>query len=299
MSFCRMIKNELGALKTPECCRLPLTYGFLLFSRAFGSEKISMQTENKTAAELYARLLRENYGATVEIKTGGKAVNTFRACVPDVADRLKILASVDFGIAEGRINRETFERPCCPASFIRGAFLACGQIADPDKEYRVDFPVREKSLADEFAALLEEHNIKANISKRANGYLVYIKQREMIIDLLTLTGASARSLELIEKTIIKDVKNNTNRARNCVGANIRRAANASVRQRRAIEFLKKKGIFENLPQELVNAGQLRLDYPIETLSELTKLSNEPISVSGLNHRLQRIERIYAEKKDGK
>lgn len=294
MSFCHDIKNEIGAIKPSECCKLPLTYGFLLFSRAFCADKISMQTENKTSALLYARLLKECYNATVEIKSGGSKKITYRAFVPDVADRLKILASVDFGIAQGKINRECFTRECCSACFIRGAFLACGQITDPDKAYRADFSVGERSLAEELKDLLEEHFIKARVAKRGNGFVVYIKQREMIINLFTVMGASARSLELIETTMMRDVKNNTNRARNCDGANIRRAVSASVRQRRAIEYLKEKGIFESLPDELIKAGELRLKYPIEPLSQLRKVSDEEITVSGLNHRFSRIEQIYEE-----
>lgn len=292
MSFCYDIKNEIGAIRPNSCCKLPLTYGFLLFSRNFTADKISMQTENETSAKLYQKLLKECYNAEVQIIKGGSKKPTYRAFVPDFADRLKILASVDFGIASGKINRECFERECCVACFIRGAFLACGQISDPEKGYRADFSVRDESLAYEFKSLLEERMVMSNVTRRTSGFVVYIKQREMIINLLTLMGASARSLELIETTMIKDVKNNTNRATNCDGANIRKAVSASVRQRRAIEYLQKKGIFETLPEELIKAGELRIKYPIDPLSKLCKYADFDISVSGLNHRFERIEQIY-------
>ncbi|MBR3144911.1 MAG: DNA-binding protein WhiA [Clostridia bacterium] len=299
MSFCYDIKNEIGSIKPNPCCKLPLTYGFLLFSRAFSPEKISMQTENETAAKLYAKLLKECYNAETIIEVGGKRKPTYRAFVPDFSDRLKILASVDFGIAEGKINYDCFERECCEACFIRGAFLACGQIVDPEKGYRADFSVRDKSLAEELQAFLDKNFVKANVAKRGNGFTVYIKQREMIINLLTLMGASSRSLDLIETTMMRDVKNNTNRARNCDSANIRKAVSASVRQRKAIEYLIKKDVFYSLPKELVSAGELRLKYPIEPLSELCKNTDEDISVSGLNHRFKRIEDIYLKLSKGK
>lgn len=292
MSFCYDIKNEVGAIKPPECCKLPLTYGFLLFSRAFGSEKISMQTENETAAKLYAKLLTDCYGVSVEIVSGGGKKPTFRAFVPNEFDRLKILASVDFGIAEGKINREIFLRECCSGAFIRGAFLACGQLSDPSVNYRADFPVKDENLAKEFKELLSEHYIKANISKRGKGFVVYIKQSEMVGNLLTVIGASQRSMELIETTIIKEVKNNMNRARNCDSANISKTVNASMKQRKAIEYLKKHEQFDSLPSELIDAANLRLSDPVATLSQLVKMSDKPITVSGLNHRLRRIIDIY-------
>lgn len=296
MSFCHDIKNELGAIRPSDCCKLPLTYGFLLFSRSFCVSKISMQTENETAAKLYARLIGECFGADVQIVSGGGKKTTYRAFVPNEFDRIKILASVDYGIAEGKINRECFEKDCCAASFIRGAFLACGQLSDPDRAYRADFPVKDKSLAEELAALLADNMISARLSVRGNGYVVYIKQSETIGDLLTLMGASTRSLELIETTIIKGVKNNMNRARNCDSANISKSVNASIKQRKAIDYLKKHEMFEALPPELIKAAELRLKDPLATLSQLVSLSDEPITLSALNYRLRKIVAIYSEQK---
>ena len=255
-----------------------------------------MQTENEGTAKCYQRLLKEVYGADTEIKCGGSKTPTFVATVKSEADRLKILASVDFGIYGGFINRECFSRECCVASFVRGAFLACGHLSNPEKSYRLDFPVKYENLASELVKLLSEHYITAHISKRASGYVVYIKKSEMIINLLTLIGASSRSLEFIETTIIKSVKNNTNRVRNCDSANIGRTVEASVMQRKAIEFLTKTYRLESLPDELISTAKLRIENPSATLKELCALSPEPITVSGLNHRLQRIIAIYKEQK---
>ncbi len=292
MSFNIDIKNELAKIRPSECCKQPLIYGFLLFSRSFSIKKICMQTENRSTAELYARLLKSVYGADCEINCGGGKRLTYVASVKSEADRLKILASVDFGIFEGKINKENFERDCCAASFIRGAFLACGHLSDPDTAYRVDFPVKEKALAEEFKFLLSEHYIDAHISTRGKGFVVYIKRNETISDLLALMGASARSLEVIETSIIKSVKNNTNRARNCDSGNISRTVEASINQRKAIEYLIKRDILYSLPEPLIEAAKLRLDNPSLSLRELCKHSKEGITVSGLNHRLKKIIEIY-------
>ncbi len=255
-----------------------------------------MQTENKRTAELYSSLIKSVYNAQSKMIEGGGTRTTYKVDIPDEVDRLKILASVDFGIYDGEINRESFVRDCCASSFIRGAFLACGQISDPAVSYRVDFSVKELKRARELQTLLAEHYIDANISPRGKGYVVYIKRSEMIINLLTVMGASARSLELIETTIIKSVKNNMNRACNCDNANISRTVEASLKQRTAIAFLEKKGILASLPAELISAAALRRENPDLSLKELCKKSPEPITVSGLNHRLKRLVEIYQEYK---
>lgn len=255
-----------------------------------------MQTENENTARLYAQMISRVYDVETSVCSGGSSRVTWRAEVPSEADRLRILASVDFGIYEGAINSEMFSRECCAACFIRGAFLACGHLTDPEKEYRVDFPVKDIKLARELVSLMEKNYISANISTRGSGYVVYIKRSEMVVNLLTLMGASMRSLELIETTIIKGVKNNMNRARNCDSGNIGRTVEASIAQRRAIDALEAADRLGSLPPELFSAAQLRRDNPEASLKELCRLSPEPITVSGLNHRLKRIIEIYNDMK---
>ena len=239
-------------------------------------------------------MVKKSYGVNVQITKGESKNTIYRAQVTDEIDKLKILASVDFGMVEGKISHEFFNRSCCEAAFVRGAFLSCGQISDPKKSYRVDFSVKSHALATELKDILAKHSVSANISMRGNGFVVYIKRSEMIINLLALMGASARSLELIETTIIKEANNKTNRMFNCDEANIKKTIEASIKQRKAIEYLIKREMLSSLPQELISAAQLRLKYPESSLKDLCKNSPEPITISGLNHRLKRIIQIYEE-----
>lgn len=292
MSFCSDIKTELSAIRVSHCCMQALTYGLLLFGRAFKPQKISMQSENEAVTRLYATMIQKSYDVSVKVNKGESKNVTYRAEVTDEIDRLKILASVDFGMVEGKISHEFFNRACCEAAFVRGAFLSCGQMSDPEKSYRVDFPVKSEALATELRDILLRHEVSANISTRGSGYVVYIKRSEMIINLLALMGASVRSLELIETTIIKEANNKTNRIFNCDGANINKTIEASFKQRTAIEYLIKREMLSSLPEELISAANLRMEYPESSLKELCKNSPEPITVSGLNHRLKKIIEIY-------
>lgn len=294
MSFCSDIKTELTEIKVSRCCMQAITYGLLLFGRAFTVKKISMQSENLAVAKFYSAMIEKSYDAQVKITVGESKNTTYKAEIPDDTDRLKIMASVDFGIMDGKISHEFFNRACCEAAFVRGAFLACGQMSDPAKSYRVDFPVKNLNLAEELRDILARHSVAANISTRGKGSVVYIKRSEMIINLLALMGASARSLEMIETTIMKEANNKTNRVFNCDGANIKKTIEASIKQRQAIEYLIKREMLSSLPEELIAAAKLRLAFPEASLKELCKNSPEPITVSGLNHRLNKIISIYNE-----
>jgi len=294
MSFCADVKNELAALKVARCCKPSMVYGFMLFARAFSFKRISIQTTNENVANLYCNLVWDVYKIHPELTCGGNVKPTYKAEIVSEAERLKILAFADFGIEENIIDRTLFIRECCTHNFVRGAFLACGNINDPEKEYRAEFNIKNEKIADELLTLLEECGIRMRKVNRKNGFQLYSKESSTIEDLLTLMGAGKQTLNVIDTKIIKSIKNNINRARNCDSANISKTVEASIKQRRAIDYLEKNDMLYSLPQELLTAALLRKENPNATLKELCRMSNESLTVSGLNHRLKRIMDIYAE-----
>ena len=232
----------------------------------------------------------------MRIRQGGKTRPTYTAEVVTEADRLKIMANYDYGMSEDVIAEDVFQRDCCVAAFLRGAFLACGSISDPAREYRVDFLIKTERLAKEFCAFLAEKGFSFTVAARGKAFVLYTKSSAQIEDLLTLMGASDVTLDMMNTKIYKSFKNKTNRARNCDEANISKSVEASIRQRRAIEYLEKTGLLFSLPEELVEAAMLRKNNPNATLKELCALSRERLTVSGLNHRLAAILEIYEEVK---
>ena len=66
---------------------------------------------------------------------------------------------------------------------------------------------------------------------------------------------------------------------------------ANVQVSRAIDFLKESGAYEALPEPLQQAAELRLAWPELSLAQLAEKSPEPISKSGLSHRLKKLEQI--------
>lgn len=297
MSFCKDVKNELAGIKVSECCKLPLAYGFMLFGRSFSVKRISMQTNNRKTAEYYSRLLYGTFGAKAQITEGGSLRPTYKAEVVSEADRLKILAAFNFGIAENSIDSEIIDRECCFQSFVRGAFLACGNINDPEKEYRAEFMIRNGDTAGELRELLSNCGIPLKKTQRGNTTVLYTKESGLIEDLLTLMGVPHRTLDFIDTKIMKSVKNNINRANNCDSANISKTVEASIKQRAAIEYLRKTDRLDSLPEELLKAALLREKNPEATLKELCAISDEHITISGLNHRLNKIIEIYNELKN--
>ncbi len=296
MSFCSLVKDELLKIRPSGCCKPSYNYGFMLFGRSFSAKRIALQTGNKNVAMAYAQVIKHTYKAEVEITCGGKTRPTYIAEVTSLADRLMILALIDFGISETVIDRSLFVKECCIQSFVRAAFLACGNINDPEKEYRAEFSVKNPDLAEDLLLLLAEYGINMKKTSRGKSTIIYTKDSSVIEDLLTLMGDTNRSLEFMDTKIMKSVKNNINRARNCDSANITKTVEASIKQRAAIEFLEKTDRLQSLPPELIEAAILRKENPDATLKEICKISKTPITISGLNHRLKRIMEIYEDNK---
>ena len=90
---------------------------------------------------------------------------------------------------------------------------------------------------------------------------------------------------------VREVRNNVNRQNNCINANITKTVNASVRQISAIKKIEEKMGLDKLPDNLKELAQIRLEYPEESLENLTKLVSRPITKSGINHQLKRLLKI--------
>ncbi|MBQ8903865.1 MAG: DNA-binding protein WhiA, partial [Oscillospiraceae bacterium] len=186
-----------------------------------------------------------------------------------------------------RIQRENIYNNSIFA-FISGAFLSCGSITEPIKEYQLEFVVPYYDLTQDLLDLLTEVGINAKYTERKNMYVIYLKGSEAIEDLLTLMGATMSSIDLMNVKIYKDVRNKANRIANCDSANIERTLKASDKQIADIEYIADTIGLENLPADLINIAELRMEYPEMSLRELGENLDKPLGRSGANHILKRI-----------
>lgn len=299
MSFCSELKNDLCREKVGSCCQVAECYGFMLFGRSFSYKNISLSTENKNISDRYIRLLKKNFALIPGLKITGKSNLRYNIFIDDSSQCSYIMSAFGYkGQDFLTINNDVFKRDCCFSSFIRGAFLACGQMSDPFKNYHAEFVIKDFTLALEFYGLLLKRGLSPKRSMRGNSNVIYFNQSETIEELLTLMGANKKVLELIDVQVTKTIRNKENRKNNLELSNIGKQVDASVNQRQAIAYLEQKGKLEILSDELYAAALLRKENPDASLSELCKLSSESITRSGLNHRLKKIMDIAEELKNG-
>ena len=194
---------------------------------------------------------------------------------------------------------------CCKKSYIKGAFVSCATsnivIKNYDNKHRnnssgyhLEFVFNFENLADDFVKLLEIFNIPSKVTIRKNSPIVYIKEYQLICDMLALVGASHAVLTLQNEAAIREVRNNVNRQTNCFNANLNKTVGAAVKQMKAIKIIQDNMGLENLDEPLMELCLIRLANPDESLETLRKLYSYNISKSGINHRLEKIVKIADE-----
>ena len=295
MSFSTDVKNEILSLEIEnDCCRHAFAYGMLLFSRAFSPYDISILTEHENLALAYADSLEFVSGQKPSITRSG--AGKYKVEVTSSQQREKVLESFGYDTKKGaiRLNWANISDECCKTAFLRGAFLTCGTVNNPDKGYHFEFVVPYLNLSRDLIKFLsdfEDLPLEPKSITRNSNYVVYFKDSESIEDLLTAMGAVNSSLRVMGAKMYKDVRNNVNRRLNFESANLDKTISAAARQISAIEHIIKTVGIGYLGEDLQELAALRLENPDMSLRELGEALSTPVSRSGVNHRLQKLCRI--------
>ncbi len=291
MSFSSEVKTELAAVRPDNgCCMAAQMYGMLEFSRAFSKKEVMLQTEHADVAELFAGMLRLVCRIPSPPIGAARANGGYTVSVSESGQRIRVLERFGHGGGEIalRINRANFDCDFCAASFLRGAFLACGAVSNPQNDYHLEFSVPYLKLSQDLLALCQELGFRVKSVVRKSNYVIYLKDSEQIEDCLTMMGASNAALEMMNVQMIKDIRNKVNRIANCESANIDKTVAAAGQQIDAIRKIEQNGGLGRLPIDLQELARLRLNNPDYSLRELGENLSEPLSRSGVNHRLTRI-----------
>lgn len=298
MSYSQDLKNEL-CRKPPHCksCPEALFYGMLLFSRSPGWDQALFVSENRCSAALFAQTAAELTGAIVTLRDPERISHrpAYMVWLEDDESREALLNRFFPDGDRDSIRPERLRKECCAMAFLRGAYLACGTMSDPQGEYHLEFGVPSEALGGDLMELLELYDLDFRPSIRGKSPIVYAKESNQIEDFLARIGASKAAMELMNLKIEKGLRNQVNRVTNCETANIDKTINASLEQIRRIRQLQESGELERLSAPLREAALLRLEHPDASLRELSELTGGAVSRSGLNHRLRRVMELAGER----
>lgn len=296
MSFSYSVKKELCSVITDRDRKYACLYGMLLFCRNFSADSIVFQTENNMVCELFCKLADDVLGgsgvASVSKTTRKNNTVLYALSIEDEKYREEIIYRYHISSSSliHRIQDENIDNNSIFA-FVAGAFLSCGSVAEPIKEYHLEFVVPYFDLMNDLLNVLTSLGFNAKSTERKGTYVIYLKGSEDIEDLITFMGATMSSIDLMNVKIYKDVRNKANRIANCDAANIERTLKASEKQIEDIEYIMNTEGLESLTPELRNMAELRLENPDVSLKELGEMLDKPVGRSGANHRLKKLMEI--------
>lgn len=311
MSFSSMAKEELIRLPMGKSCcmlselsALTQTSGSLAL-RGAGRVQVTYRVESAALARRIFLLLRQQLNVTAKLhfvqhtRLGG-----CKTCVLTLGDQdsqaLLMALHMMEQDEEGRITlrrttpRHPMTRQCCRRAFLRGAFLGCGSVTNPDRSYHFEWVAEDQSLRQTLARLLEKCDLPVHEHMRKGQHVMYLKGAQQIADMLALMGATQAVLEMENIRIKKQMRAGANRASNCDEHNSEKMLNAAEKQIEAIKLISiQRGLF-TLPPALQQMARLRLEHTDMSLTELGQLMNPPVGKSGVNHRLRRLMEIAGE-----
>lgn len=315
MSFSSDVKGELARLeiKKKEDMLAEIS-GFLRVSgsiRLNGSGKMSIvaSTENPAIARHFKKLIKDYFGSSTDLEIGeseapgsGKHYSSgYRYSLKigheGKSDRILretgilMIKEGDDYLSDG-IYQPIISKKSAKKAYLRGLFLGCGTISDPKKSYHLEFVIKRDGLAQDLKKLIDSFvEMRANISKRKNQNIVYIKKADYISDMLGIMGADSAVMNFENIRLERKIKGEAMRLSNCDNANVDRLITAAERQLKDIEIIDKFMGVDNLPLRLNEIANARLKNPSASLTEIGNSLTEPVGKSAVTKRFAKLKEI--------
>ena len=299
MSFSNDVKNELSRIETNDVAgdKAELL-GLLRMSGAIVirgmNVGIHFSTENAALARRALQLLKSNYQVQTEVVITRsrrlKKNNRYQVQVIPSPQVSTALFELQLLSVESDLKNPLLENHDCKRTFLRGAFLGGGSISRPSSDYHLEMVTENEDFAHTIIKIMQSFSLKAKLTDRKNEYIVYLKDGESIINFLSVIGAHNAMMELENVRIVKEMRNNVNRAVNCETANLNKVVKAAVRQVRCIHYFDEHMGLAELPQPLQEVAKLRLEHQDVSLNDLVEYSGG-LGKSGINHRLKKLQEI--------
>lgn len=295
MSFSGTVKEELSEqISSARHCQLAELAALVHFcgNTCENGMHLCLETENEAVIRKCFTLFKKTFNIDNVVIEGKNRL------LPDDGTESKVIQALHLiGKEDGMITLRTpvssllIKNSCCARAYLRGAFLSIGSMSDPKKSYHLEFVCNERAQAEQLRDIIQDFQIEAKVIKRKKYDVVYLKEGAGIVDLLNVMGAHVSLMNLENLRIVKEMRNSINRRVNCETANISKTVTAASKQIEDILLIRDKYGFENLPDNLRQMAEIRLEYPDAALKELGGYLEPAVGKSGVNHRLRRLSEI--------
>lgn len=189
-------------------------------------------------------------------------------------------------------------------AYLQGVFLASGTINDPASSgYHLEIVTDLNREAIYITNLFKDIGIIAKHLKRNSKYMVYIKNAEIISEIIRMFKATTSYFYFEDIRIYRDHKNMVNRLNNCEIANQEKTINTGLKQLEEIKYLKENDLYSLLEDTTKLVLDYREKYPETSLKELADIismeTDYTIGKSGVNHHFIKVRNLIKKHKEKK
>ncbi len=297
ISYTTQLKDELARFDPKkDCCALA---SLAAMARAMGElvllgggkTALDISTEHRGCALRVVSLCKRLFGVSPMVAVVSKRQPRPKDIYRITINQQEVLSGIGIGTFPEPLGNYV-KNECCIAAALRGTFLACGMISDPNKQYLLEFSLNGEANAEEVVELLARSGISCSWTERKEKEIIYVKEFESLVSITGLMEGYSTMLDLENIRIVKDVRNRLNRRTNCDSANIDKTVNAAAVQKEDILYIIENNALSSLSEPLQEAARLRLENDNASLSELAQILG--ISRSAMNNRLRKIRQIAHE-----
>jgi DNA-binding protein WhiA len=175
--------------------------------------------------------------------------------------------------------------------WARGFWGGCGALYSPKSGYYLVMRTGVETALDRVKRML--HRVRVSWSERpVHGKReIILRDQEGIVSFLSKIGLSGVSLRVEDKAILRAMRDQANRMRNCDTANIKKTLSAAEEQRELALKLLNEGLLATLPLPLKTLVEARLEHPEESLSDLGNRLSPPVTKSTVKYRWKRLHEL--------
>ena len=193
-----------GLLPARPCCQLSELLGIYFGARG----RLLKRNGNGQAA--YFSLLRN--AVARKVVRLGRAVGHMEAKYQAVKTKKRMTFFIELSLPAGLEPAFTQsaahavpDAACDRKAMLRGLFLGCGSVNAPSARYHLEFVAPAASWANAIAVLAEGAGVPTGTIERGGQQVVYIKEGDAIVRLLSLMGASRAVMEFENVRVVRSV----------------------------------------------------------------------------------------------
>ena len=306
MTFTMQVKEEISKENIDDIGVLALLSSFIKFNGNIKNNQIVLTMENASCIRLIYKLIKNSFMISPKIIIRNQRrfrvkqiyILEINDKVKDILTKLNILKDDKFIMPEEYFLSDNDDK----INYLKGLFLACGSVNNPSTSgYHLEFVVSLKKDAIYISKLLNGFDIESKVLRRNNKYMVYIKQAEMISDLLKMFGATNSMFYFEDIRIYRDHKNMVNRLNNCEIANQEKTIVTGMRQLEDIKYLEDNDLISLLDDKVLLVLSYRKKYPETSFQELADIisteTSKPMSKSKINHYFRKVKDLVNRSKN--